>query len=174
VAPAEDLRCAVHPSLPAHDTCPVCGRARCATDAAAAPGGGCAACEGKRPRRGPPPLDARALVSAAALTNPVAIVTGLVASEYVGAGWIGYAVPVFVGIIVSIAAEHGAGKQRGNALRWLALGYSALAIAVGMSQPRAAGSLFAADPHIWVPYPLAALTSWLWTMPPRVVPRSEP
>lgn len=174
MAPAEDLalRCAVHPSLPAEDECPVCRRPRCAGDAAAAPGGGCLACEGKRPRRGPPPLDPRALVAAAALANPVAILTGLIASEYVGAGWIGYAVPVFVGILVSIAAEHGAGKKRGNALRWLAAGYSVLAIAVGMDQPRASGSLFALEPHIAVPYLLAPLTSWLWTAPPRVVTRS--
>jgi hypothetical protein len=174
VATAEEtaLRCAVHPSLPAADTCPVCERPRCAADSAAAPGGGCLACEGRRGRQGPPPLELRGLVSAAAVTHPVAVVGGMIASEYVGAGWVGWVVPGFVGIIVSIAAEHGAGKQRGPLLRALAAVYAVLAVAVGFQSPYAAETPFSVEVDVLGPYAIAAATSWLWTAPPRTVARA--
>jgi hypothetical protein len=170
---ATALRCAVHPGLPAHDTCPVCARPRCAADATAAPGGGCLACEGRRGRPGPPPLDLRALVGAACLAGLVAVPAGKVASEYVGAGLVGWVVPVFTGIVVSIAAEAGAGKRRGRALRLVAAVYSVLAVAVGLADSRAAGSPFS---PVWLVlrlYGLAALGSWLWTAPPRVVQKAD-
>ncbi|MDQ1713783.1 MAG: hypothetical protein QOE45_3233 [Frankiaceae bacterium] len=170
--PAAALRCAVHPGLPATDTCPVCARPRCAADALAALGGGCLACEGRRGRPGPPPADLRALVGAACVSGLVAVPTGLVASEYVGAGFVGWVVPVFAGIVVSIAAEAGAGKRRGLALRLLAAGYSVLAIALGLAQPRAAGSPFTPVGRVLGLYALAAFGSWLWTAPPRVVKRA--
>jgi hypothetical protein len=170
-APAAEpaLRCAVHPGLPATDACPVCARPRCAADAAAAPGGGCLACEGRRTRSGPPPLDLRALVGAGCLAGLVAGPAGLVSSEYVGAGFVGYVVAVFTGIVVSIAAEAGAGKRRGRALRLLAAFYAVLAVALGLGDPRAAGSPFTPVGRVLVLYALAALGSWLWTAPPRVV-----
>jgi hypothetical protein len=171
--PATALRCAVHPGLPALDTCPVCARPRCAADSAAAPGGGCLACEGRRGRQGPPPLDLRALVGAACLSGLVAVPAGLVASEYVGAGFVGWVVPVFTGIVVSIAAEAGAGKRRGRALRLLAAGYSVLAVALGLGDARASGSPFTPIPRVLALYALAAFGSWLWTAPPRVVRKPE-
>ena len=172
---ADDVtaRCAVHPSLPATDECPVCARPRCSADAAAAPGGGCLACEGRRARTGAPPLDLAALVAAGAASNVVAVPAGMIASEYVGAGWfVGVlAVPAFVGIALSMTAEWAAGKKRGRALRLLAAFYSVLAVAIGFQSPRAAETPFAVDA---VPsYVVAALVSWLWTAPPRVVPRRE-
>ena len=175
MATAEEVaaRCAVHPSLPAVDDCPVCARPRCAADAATAPNGGCLACEGRRTRSGPPPLDARSLVAAAALCNVVAIVAGMIASEYVGAGWVGWVVPGFVGIVVSIAAEHAAGRRRGRALRIVAAVYAVLAIAVGFQSPRAAETPFALRADVLGPYAVAAVTSWLWTAPPRVVPKAD-
>ena len=173
VAEETALRCAVHPSLPAADTCPVCERPRCAADSATAPGGGCLACEGRRARSGPPPLDLRALVAAGAACDVAAIVSGVIASQYVGAGWVGWVVPGFVAIVVSIVAEHAAGKKRGRALRILAAVYSVLAVAVSFQSPRAAETPFALDVNVLGPYVIAAAVSWLWTAPPRVVPRSE-
>jgi hypothetical protein len=166
--PAPDARCAVHPSLPSVDACPVCGRARCAADAAAAPGGGCLACEGRTGRAKPPPLDLRARVGAACLSGIVAVPAGFVSSEYVGAGFVGWLVPGFVGIIVSMAAEYGAGPSRGRALRILAIVYSVLAIAVGLHDPRASGGVFSPLGHAVGLYAVAAFGSYLWTAPPRV------
>jgi hypothetical protein len=167
-------RCAVHPSLPAYDRCPVCERPRCDADAHAAPGGGCLACRGARGRKGPPPLDLRALVAAAALADVVAIVAGLVASEYVGAGIVGWVVPGFVGIVVSMAAEFAAGKRRGRALRYVAAFYSVLGVAVGFQSPYAAETPFSLSPNVLGPYVIAAGASWLWTVPPRVKKKTEP
>ena len=167
------LRCAVHPSLPAVDICPVCERPRCASDATSAPGG-CYACEGRRARTGPPPLDLRALVGAGCLSGIVAAFGGMIASEYVGAGWIGWVVPVFVGIVVSMAAEAGAGTKRGRALRYLAAFYSALAIAVSLQSPYAAETPFSLEWKVLALYALAVATSWYWTLPPRTVKPPEP
>lgn len=167
------LRCAVHPALPAVDTCPVCRRPRCANDAALAPGGGCLTCEGVRPRSGPPPLDLRALVGAGVLCGIVTPVVGKVASEYVGAGWVGWTMPVFAGVAVAIAAEAGARRKRGRLLRIVAAVYSVLAIAVGLADPRAAGSPFTPVGRVLGLYALAAATAWFWTAPPRVVARRD-
>ena len=172
-APDVAERCAVHPSLPAVDACPVCGRLRCAPDAHAAPGGGCLACEGRVTKPGPPPVDLHALASAGAACNLVAVLAGLISSEYVGANWfVGLvAVPSFVGIALSMTAESAARKKRGRALRLLAAFYAVLAIAIGWAQPRAAETAFTLDA---VPsYAIAAAVSWLWTAPPRVVAKRE-
>jgi hypothetical protein len=180
--PAPDARCAVHPSSPSYDTCPVCGRARCDADAHLAPGGGCLACEGRPPTVGPPPLDLRSLVGAACLCGIVVVPAGLISSEYVGAGIVGYAVPMFVGILVSIAAEAGAGPRRGPRLRYLAILYSVLAIAIGLHDPRASGSVFVARNNVLplpevmqalLLYAVAAAAAWLWTAPPRVVRKKD-
>ena len=165
------LRCAVHPSLPAHDACPVCARARCAADATAAPGGGCLACRGQRTRKGPPPLDLRALVGAGVLCGLVTPVAGLISSEYVGAGIVGYVVPFFVGIVLGIAAEAGARKRRGRALRLLAALYAVVAVATGLDYPLAAGTAFTPVPRVLALYALAAAGAWVWTAPPKVASR---
>jgi hypothetical protein len=170
-------RCAVHPSLPAAGACPVCARPRCASDAAAAPGGGCLACEGRTRRPGPPPVDLRALVAAGLACNLAVIPAGFVASEYVDAGgtsglFVGsVAVPAFVAIGVSMAAEAAARKRRGRSLRLLAAGYAVLAIAIGWAQPRAAETAFTVE--ALPAYAVAAVVSWLWTVPPRVVTKRE-
>lgn len=167
------LRCAVHPARPAADTCPVCDRPRCGPDAAAAPGGGCLACEGRRTRLGPPPMNLAALVGAGCLCGIVAVPAGLVSSEYVGAGWVGWVVPVFVGVVVSMAAEFGARKRRGTSLRAVAALYSVLAVALGLSDPKAAGSPFTPVLRCLALYAIAAGASWFWTAPPRVVQKAE-
>jgi hypothetical protein len=161
------LRCAVHPQRPAAGDCPVCGRPRCAADAAAAPGGGCLACEGRTGPQGPPPLDLEALVRAGWLCGLIAVPAGFVSSEYVGAPFVGYVVPAFVGVVTAMAAEAAAGKRRGRALRFLAVGYAVLAIAIGLDVPYAAASPFTPVRTVSVLYLLAAGAAWLWTAPPR-------
>lgn len=180
---ADALRCAVHPSLPSYDTCPVCRRPRCAADAQAAPGGGCVACQGVRARKGPPPLDLRALVGAGVVCGLVTPVAGLISSEYVAAGVVGLAAPLFVGVVLGIAAEAGARKKRGRALRLMAVLYAVLAIATGLDQPLAIGSAFrmgymaevggVSYPAVPVSYLLAGVGAWLWTAPPRVVKKPD-
>ncbi|HEU0131302.1 MAG TPA: hypothetical protein VFQ85_09980 [Mycobacteriales bacterium] len=160
-------RCAVHPALPAADACPVCARPRCAADAAAAPGGGCLACQGRTGRPPAPPVDLRAAVGAACVAGLAAVPVGLVSSEYVGAGWVGLVVPAFAGIVVSIAAEAGARKARGTALRAVAAVYSVLAVAVGLRLPQAAASPFSPAGRVLALYAIAAAASVLWTAPPK-------
>lgn len=171
VEDADALRCAVHPGSPSYDTCPVCSRPRCAADAATAPGGGCLACEGVRPRKGPPPLDLRGLAGAGVLCGLAAPLAGGIASQYVGAGFVGYVVPFFVGIVLGIAAEAGARAQRGRALRIIAAIYSVVAIAVGLDMPRATGSAFSPAGRVLALYALAAAGAWVWTAPPKVAKR---
>lgn len=179
VEDADSLRCAVHPGSPSYDTCPVCSRPRCAADAELAPGGGCLACEGARPRKGPPPLDLRALAGAGVVCGLAAPLAGLISSEYVGAGFVGYIVPFFVGIVMGIAAEAGARVKRGRALRILAAFYAVLAVATGLDHPLALGNAFALEPDWWITpiprtlvlYAGAAAGAWVWTAPPRVVPK---
>ncbi len=174
---ADALRCAVHPGLPAHDTCPVCARPRCAADAANAPGGGCYACQGTRERTGPPPLDLESLARAGVLCGLVAPLAGLIASEYAGAGGVGIVVPFFVGIVLGILAEFAARKRRGRALRILAAVYAVVGIAVGLDYEKALGSAFKITatakafgvlpyPIVPVSYVMAALGAWVWTAPP--------
>lgn len=166
------LRCAVHPSLPAADACPVCARPRCAADAATAPGGGCLACQGRVGKKGPPPLDLRGLVGAGCLAGLVAAVGGQIASQYVDTGAIGWLVMLFLGVVVSMAAEYGAGKARGPRLRYLAVAYSVLAAAVAFQSPQAAGEPFELSGQVLGSYALAAVASWVWTLPPR--PKKKP
>lgn len=179
---ADALRCAVHPGSPSYDACPVCARPRCAADAAAAPGGGCVACQGVRTRGGPPPLDPESLVRAAVMCGLVAPLAGLIASEYIGAGIVGVIVPFFVGIVLGIVAEAGARKRRGRALRLLAVLYSVVALATGLDYPLALGSAFRFGataeaggvpyPIVPVSYAMAALGAWVWTAPPKVVKKT--
>lgn len=180
---ADALRCAVHPSLPSYDTCPVCRRPRCAADAQAAPGGGCFACEGVRARKGPPPLDLRALAGAGVVCGLVTPIAGLIASEYVAAGVVGVVVPFFVGIVLGIAAEAGARKKRGRALRLVAVLYALVAVATGLDQPLAIGSAFRVTytaeaagvtyPVVPVSYVMAAIGAWVWTAPPKVAKKPD-
>ncbi|HEV2888862.1 MAG TPA: hypothetical protein VGX28_00640 [Frankiaceae bacterium] len=175
---ADALRCAVHPGLPAYDTCPVCARPRCAADSAAAPGGGCHACRGVRARSGPPPLDGESLVRAGVLCGLVAPLAGIIASEYAGAGGVGIVVPFFVGIVLGILAESAARRRRGRALRILAAIYAVVGVAVGLDYEKALGSAFKLSataeafglfryPVVPVSYVMAALGAWVWTAPPK-------
>ncbi len=166
------LRCAVHPSLPAADACPVCDRPRCASDAATAPGGGCLACQGRRGKAAPPPMDLRGYVGAAVCASLAGGIGGLIASEYVGTGVIHAMVAGFLGVVVAMAAEYGAGKRRGRNLRILAAAYSVLGMAIAFQSPYAVGEPFDLHWRVLGSYALAAGAAWFWTMPPR--PKGKP
>lgn len=170
---ADALRCAIHPGSPSYDTCPVCDRPRCAADATLAPGGGCLACQGAKPRKGPPPLDLRGLAGAGVASGLVTPLLGLISSEYVGAGFVGWVVPFLVGIVMGMVAEAGARKQRGLALRVLAVVYAVMAIATGLDHPLASGSAFTPVPRVLALYTLAGVGAWLWTVPPKVVKKTD-
>src|SRR5687768_1959607 len=107
--------CAFHPLRPAVDCCPVCGRGRCAPDAAQSPGGGCRACGGAGPTargggRAVSPVER--LVRAALGAAPVALLGGVVAAEYVGAEVFAYLTPAVVGVLCGAAAQAAAGGPR--------------------------------------------------------------
>jgi hypothetical protein len=117
-APAETTRCAVHPSRPAVDVCPVCGRPRCGADASEALGGGCRACRGNagetdigRFLRSP----AERLIAGSLAAFVLGLIGAVIASEYVGAQGFAEIVPFLVGLACSAGAAMAArtsGKGR--------------------------------------------------------------
>lgn len=161
------LRCAVHPMRPGVDTCPICGRPRCGTDAAQAPGGGCLACRGTT--RDPSVVSpVERLVRAALGATPVALLGGLVAAQYVGAELFAYLTPAVVGVLCGAAAQAAAGGARHGrvalGVRALACLYAVLGVAVGFVleqsvDPFESGTL--------LPYACALAGAVLWTMPPK-------
>ena len=160
-------RCAVHPARPAADDCPVCGRPRCAPDAAAAPGGGCVACQGRSDAAGPPPVDLRALAGAAVAAHLTSIVGGVVCSEYVDVTFFEIVVPAVLGIACGAAAEFGARRARGWQLRALAVLYALLGTALAYVAVPGPGSPFTPLADVVPSYAGAVLGAWLWTAPPR-------
>ena len=166
------IRCAVHPSRPAIDACPVCGRPRCGVDAASVPTG-CLGCGGSAadavPRR-PPPGDAERLVRGALAAYAVALLGGLVASEYVGATVFAYLGPFVVGVVCGGAGTRAAGTEgRGStASRVRAIAALCALLGVGLSFV-VEGSLAptALRAQVLLPYAAAVAGALLWTMPPR-------
>lgn len=166
-------RCAVHASRPAVDACPVCGRARCAADAAQHGAAGCAAPVHAATARGPdvPPLER--LVRGALAGLGAGVLGGVVAAQYVDAELLGYLTPVVVGAGCGAAAQAAAGTVRGpdrgrgpTALRVRAVAALCAVLAVGLglllegsSAPLSSGAV--------VPALLAAAGALLWTVPPR-------
>ena len=165
-----DSRCVVHPSRPAYDDCPTCGRARCFADAEQAPGGGCLVCLGTpdADRRRPKP-DLRAVVGAACLAHLAAFGAAAIGAQYVDVKWFSTIVPFIGGIVCGAAAERGAGRARGLVIRLVAVGYAVLGAAMAFR-------LVPGEPTRWepLPYLAAAAGAWLWTAPPRTVkPKAE-
>jgi hypothetical protein len=161
-------RCAVHPGRPAVDACPVCRRPRCGPDATTAPGGGCLACRGVARRRFAV-SGAERLVRAALAATPVALLGGVVAAQYVGAGLFAYLTPAVVGVLCGAAAQAAAGgPRRGDlalAVRALACLYAVLGVAFGFVLERSVDPLASAT---LLPYACAVLGVVLWTSPPKV------
>ncbi len=112
------LRCGVHPSRPAVDSCPVCGRLRCGADAAAAGehGHGCPSCGGsssepRRPAAGRGPSELERYVRAALGATVAALVWGKVTSEYVGSTFFSDISPALLGVACGAAATRAAGSD---------------------------------------------------------------
>ena len=157
--------CAVHPSRPAVDGCPVCARPRCGPDADAAPGGGCAACGGRAAgavRR--PPDDLELLLRGTLAAYAAALAMGFVVSEYVGAGLFAYVTPFLLGVLAGEAGQRAAGTTRPDAR--LRAVFSVLAVggaAVGFLLEGSAGLL---SGQVLPSYAAAAAGAVLWTTPP--------
>ena len=161
----------MHPSRPAVDDCPRCGRPRCGADAT---GPGCLACAGDVPGGGgpviAPPTDLERLVRAALGAFFVALLGGLVASEYVGATIFSYIGPFVVGVVCGAAATKAAGTDGrgviGQRVRVVGAVLGVLGVAFGflVEQSLAPASF---DLDVLLPYVAAVAGAWLWTVPPR-------
>jgi hypothetical protein len=112
-------RCAVHPARPAHDGCPMCGRARCHADAQALGAAGCLACSrGPRCRR---PAGRRELVIRAGLTGlAVTYAGGWIGTQYVRVHLMSLAAPVVIGLAASWAVSRAAGRLCPPSVVWVA------------------------------------------------------
>ena len=164
-------RCAAHPTRPAVDTSPVCGRPRCGADAADGPG--CSLCAGARSapaRRGP--TDLERLVRAALAATAVALLGGVVSAQYVGAELFAYLTPLVVGVACGAATQAAAGGPRrgrtAQGVRAVAAAYAVLGVALGFVLERSGSALAAGA---LVPYAAAVLGALLWTLPPAAPKR---
>ena len=169
---APRLRCAVHPSRPAVDDCPVCGRPRCGADVAAV-AVGCLGCAGEAERWTPPVRpagDAERLVRAALAAYAVALLGGPVGSEYVGSTVFEYLGPFVVGIICGGAATRAAHTNGrgpiGTAVRALASVMALLGVAFSFVLEESQDVL-SVSPDVLLPYAAAVVGALLWTLPPR-------
>jgi hypothetical protein len=173
------VRCAAHPSRPAVDACPVCGRPRCGADQLSAPGGGCTVCQGldQRPARSRrrPAGERELLVRAALAADAAAISWGYVTAEYVGAGLFGYLSPAVLGVLCGAAATAAAGSPRSGQLlrrvRLVAVLLALLGAGLGFVLEGTYGVL-SASPDVLLPYVISGAAAWLWTAPPRSAPPS--
>ncbi len=164
-------RCAVHAVRPAVDTCPVCGRPRCADDAQKAPGGGCQVCRGDQSPAAIGPEGGAELenyVRAALASTAVALMGGVVAAQYVGAAVFAYLTPFVVGVITGAAAQAAAGLPKAgsgaNGVRLIAALYAVLGVAFGFVLERSEGILATGS---FLPYLAAVVGVILWTLPPK-------
>lgn len=163
-------RCAAHPGRPAVDTCPVCERPRCGSDAADAVGGGCAVCHGVTEARSHPPASAlELLVRGVVAANLMAVVWGFVEAEYVQAGVFQYLAPLVLGAFTGGVAMAAAGQPRGVAgtrMRLIAVGYALLGCGWGFVKEGTFGVLSTSG-DVLLPYLLAAVACWGWTLPAK-------
>lgn len=169
-------RCAAHPGRIAVDSCPVCGRPRCAPDQLPS---GCTLCKARpedpaaaRRRPRPPELLVRGVLAAYATTVAWAYVT----AEYVEASWLAYFAPALLGILCGWAALSAARNPRRGLLlqrvRVAAVVCSVLGIGLGflLENPYSRPPL---ELDVVLPYPIAAAAAWLWTAPPKPRKRKE-
>jgi hypothetical protein len=114
--------------------------------------------------------DGERLVRAALAGYGVALLGGVVGSEYVGATIFEFLGPFVVGVICGGAATRAAGTdgrdRLGSAVRGLAALLAVLSVAFGFvlekSQP-----VLSLRTGVLVPYVAAIAGALLWTMPPR-------
>jgi hypothetical protein len=120
-----------------------------------------------------PPSDLERLVRAALAGYAVALVGGLIGSEYVGATVFEYLGPFVVGVVVGGAATRAAGtdgrSRIGRRVRGLAAVLSVLSVGLGFVLEESQHVL-SLHLGVLVPYLAAAAGALLWTMPPRARP----
>jgi hypothetical protein len=154
------------------DLCPVCARPRCGADAAAG-AAGCLACGGRSEQQAsaaPGPGELERLVRAALAGYGVALVGGLVASEYVGATVFAYLGPFVVGVVCGGAATKAAVTDGRGALGTRVRVIAAVLAVVGVGLGfviEGSLSVLSLDPDVLLPYAAAAAGAVLWTIPPR-------
>jgi hypothetical protein len=170
-------RCAAHPARPAVDSCPVCDRPRCGADAADARGGGCAVCRGAAPVHAHRPASRRELfVRGVLAANLTAVIWGFVEAEYVQAGVFQFLAPVVLGAFTGGVAMAAAGQPRGQdgtRMRLIAVGYAVLGCGFGFVKEGTFGALSGSS-DVLVPYLLAAVACWGWTLPPKASAVEQP
>jgi hypothetical protein len=170
---AQLARCAVHPARRASDACPVCGRGRCAPDAASFRAAGCAACVDAEPAPSPTPVS-EWLLRAALAAIAVAYAGAWVAAQYVDTQYFAVIVPGLVGLACAWTATAAAGgTSRGGSARILVL-IAAVAAVLGtaLSDRLVPGgqNLFVPAGHRLPPYLAAVVGAFAWPVlfgPPR-------
>lgn len=168
VGPRVVPRCAAHPARPAADDCPVCGRARCGSDAASFGTAGCAACFRQPRTRQVTPGELVVRASAAALAT--AYVGGWIAAQYVDTQYFAVLAPGLVALACGWAASAATGGSRGA--RTSAVAVAAGLLATGLSDRLVPGgqNLFLPPGHRLPPYIAAVVGALAWPVlfgPPR-------
>jgi hypothetical protein len=126
---ASHERCALHPSRPAVDHCPVCGRARCRVDAETYGASGCEACRAAVHVRTAPAV--REIVVRAALAGvAAALFDGWVETQYVRVHLMSLVAPLVGGLAAGWACMGAAGRE-GRRLGPLVLVIAAVAGVLG-------------------------------------------
>ena len=118
-------RCAIHPARPAHDECPVCGRARCLADAQAFVAAGCPSCAAAVPARaeaGRLELSVRAALAGLAVAYP----GGWIATQYVRVHLMSLAAPAVVGLAAAFVVPRAARRLHPPLASWIVAGLAAL------------------------------------------------
>ncbi len=122
------MRCAVHPSRPATDRCPVCGRPRCSPDADRYGAAGCEACQETPSGRAPA---AREIVVRAGLAGMAALLfDGWVETQYVRVHLLSLIAPVVGGLAAAWVCSAAAGMD-GRRLRSAVLAVAGGAAVLG-------------------------------------------
>jgi hypothetical protein len=164
-------RCAVHPGRPAHDSCPRCGRHRCAADASDFGERGCPACaEVRRTTRAW--THPNSAIAAGLAGVPVVLIGGWIASQYVDVHIFSLLVPALIGVAGTSAATS---AWRAPGRSWPAVGIGALAGVLGTAL---GFRLYPHGPHdplrpwrqVALPYLCAAVAAVVWPFilgPPR-------
>ena len=166
---AQPSRCAVHPGRRAADTCPVCSRPRCGTDAASYAAGGCAACTATAPAVPAAPVAER-LVGAGLAAFAVAIAGAWLAAQYVDTQYFAVVAPALVGLGCAWAATSVAGRSLTRRATLLAA--AAAVLGTGLSDRLVPGgqNLFLPASHRLPPYVAAVIGALAWPLlfgPPR-------
>ena len=172
------LCCAAHPARPAVDACPVCGRARCGADAAAA-GGGCPTCRGGVDVAVPAvPRDLERVVRAALAATVGALAWGKVTSEYVGSTGFGDIAPAVLGVLCGTLALKAAGLDGSGPLglrvRLVACAYALLGTAFSFVDEGAYATSVPVGAAQLLPYAASVAGALLWTLPPRRLRAAPP